>query len=84
MLESLSTAELRCEIDLSGEKIGAKIAKAHEDKIPYMLVIGPKEAQSKTVNVRMRGRQQSKTVSVEEFLKITDEKIADKSIDLSF
>ncbi len=78
----LKDAKLRCGIDLSNEKIGAKIAKAHSEKLPYMLVVGPKEAQANTVNVRIRGIQENKTVSIDEFLSTANRKIADKKIDL--
>jgi threonyl-tRNA synthetase len=79
----LKDAQLRCSMDLSNEKIGAKIAKAHSEKLPYMLVIGPKESQSNTVNVRIRGLQENKTVSIDEFLGMANRKIADKKIDLA-
>ncbi|MHC4496496.1 MAG: threonine--tRNA ligase, partial [Planctomycetota bacterium] len=46
----LKEAKLRCNCDFSNEKINAKIAKAHAEKLPYMLVVGPREAQSGTVN----------------------------------
>ncbi len=80
----LRKAHLRCSSDLSNEKIGAKIAKAHNRRLPYMLVVGPKEAQSDTVNVRIRGIQENKTVKTEEFLRTTIGKIADKNIELAF
>ena len=47
-----------------------------------MLVVGPKEAQSNTVNVRIRGVKENKTVEIDEFLTIAKRKIADKDIDL--
>ncbi|MBM4024341.1 MAG: threonine--tRNA ligase [Planctomycetes bacterium] len=80
----LSTAGLRCGADLSDEKIGAKIAKSHGEKIPYMLVVGPKEAESHTVSVRIRGRQDTQAVPVERFLAVAREKIAGKTADLAF
>jgi threonyl-tRNA synthetase len=79
----LNEAGLRCGIDLSDEKVGAKIAKSHGEKIPYMMVVGPKEAQSSTVSVRMRGSQDSRTVSVEQFLAAARQKIAAKTADLA-
>ncbi len=82
--DKLKEAQLRCSCDLSSEKIGAKIAKAHSEKLPYMLVVGPKEAQSNTVNVRIRGDKETKAVGVDEFLRIAKCKIADKTIDLAF
>jgi threonyl-tRNA synthetase len=80
----LSEAGLRCGLDVSDEKIGAKIAKAHAERLPYMLVVGPKEAESNAVNVRIRGSQDSKTVPVEQFRAAVQQKIADKAIDTAF
>ena len=82
--DKLKDARLRCSCDCSDEKISAKIAKAHSEKLPYMLVVGPKEAQSNTVNVRIRGIKKNKTVGINEFLEITKHKIADKKINLEF
>jgi threonyl-tRNA synthetase len=82
--ERLRDAALRCSCDFSDEKIGAKIAKAHSEKLPYMLVVGPKEAQSNSVNVRIRGVEQNKTIGIDEFLTMAKSKIADKRIDLAF
>ena len=80
--DKLRAHNFRCECDLSDEKIGAKIAKAHGDKLPFMLVVGPREAQSDSVNVRVRGREQTKTLKVDEFIAIASKKIADKQIGL--
>jgi threonyl-tRNA synthetase len=77
-------ARLRCHADLSDEKVNAKIAKAHGEKLPYMLVVGPKEAQSNTVNVRIRGVKEKKTVEIHRFIEIAKRKIADRKIDLTF
>ena len=48
-----------------------------------MLVVGPKEAQSSIVNVRIRGIEENKTMQIEEFLEMAKRKIADKKIDLA-
>ncbi len=82
--DKLKEASLRCSCDFSNEKINSKIAKAHSEKLPYMLVVGPKEAQSNTVNVRMRRVKKNKTLQIDEFLRIAQDKIADKKINLVF
>ncbi len=82
--DKLKDASLRCSCDFSNEKINAKIAKAHAQKLPFMLVVGPKEAQSDNVNVRIRGLRGNKTVGIDEFLTMAIDKIADKKIDLDF
>jgi threonyl-tRNA synthetase len=79
----LKEAGLRCSCDCSDEKIAAKIAKAHQEKTSYMLVVGPKEAQSDSVNVRMRGSKESKGMSIADFLAMAKQEIADKKIDLA-
>jgi len=82
--QKLKDAQLRAGCDLSNEKINAKIAKAHSEKLPYMLVVGPKEAQSDTVNVRVRASKETKTVNIEKFVAIAKRKIVDKKVDLVF
>jgi len=82
--ERLKDAQLRFSCDLSDEKIGSKIARAHSEKLPYMLVVGPKENQADTVNVRIRGIKENKTVSIDEFITMAKGKNTDKSADLVF
>ncbi|MCI0498266.1 MAG: threonine--tRNA ligase [Planctomycetales bacterium] len=84
VLAQLKQAGLRATVDMSDDKIGAKIAQAHADKVPYMLVVGPKEADAGLVNVRIRQCQQTQTASPAELISIAQRKIADKSMDLSF
>jgi len=80
----LKDAHLRVGCDLSDEKIGSKIARAHSEKLPYMLVVGPREAQAYTVNVRIRGIKENKTVSIDEFITMAKGKNTDKSAELVF
>ena len=79
----LKAQGLRVWCDLTDEKIGAKIARTHSDKPAYMLVVGPKESQSDSVNVRIRGQEQTKALKVDEFAAIAVKKIADKQIELA-
>ena len=79
----LKELNMRCTCDFSDEKIAAKIARAHAEKLPYMLVVGPKEAQSNSVNVRTRGVQETKTVAIDEFLAMARCILADRRIDLA-
>jgi len=80
--QKLKTENLRYSLDISDEKIGAKIARAHAQRPPYMLVVGPKEAESDSVNVRIRGCEGNKTVKIDKFISIVKKKIADKQIEL--
>ena len=84
LLRRFKAAGLRCDIDISDDKIGAKIARGHNDKLPYMLVAGPKEAEQDMVNVRQRGSQETKTVKVDEFIEILKSKAATRSTNVNF
>ena len=72
--QMLKDAKIRCELDNRNEKIGYMIRQAqYTERVPYMIIIGEKELETKTISVRTRD---SKTVSMtpEEFLeKITTE-----------
>jgi threonyl-tRNA synthetase len=50
----LAAAGLRVEVDADNEPMRVKIAKAQQQKVPYMLVVGDKEAEGRLVAVRDR------------------------------
>ena len=52
--KQLLAADLRVTVDRRQEKVGAKIRQAQVDKIPYMLIVGPKEAEAGQVALRSR------------------------------
>ena len=54
IVSELKAAGLRAEVDNRNEKIGYKIREAQLDKIPYMFIVGDKEAEEGTVSVRSR------------------------------
>ena len=83
LFSRLKSAGLRCGIDISDEKIGAKILRAHNEKLPYMLVVGPKEAQSDSVNVRIRSSKDTKILRTDVLIAEAKNKIRDKSTDLN-
>ncbi len=64
----LGEAGLRIEVDASNEKLGAKIRDAQLQKVPFMLVVGEKEAAAGTVNVRKRSGGEQVSSTIEEFL----------------
>jgi threonyl-tRNA synthetase len=80
----LKDALFRVSTDYTDEKINAKIVKAHAEKLPYMLVVGPKEAQTDSVNVRIRGVAENKTIPFGKFLENIRNKSINKSLELSF
>jgi len=70
--------DIRSEIDDSNESIGKKIRDAEKQKIPYMLVVGEKEAENNSVAVRSRGLKNIEDVGVEEFVERVKKKIDEK------
>lgn len=80
---AIQQADLRATLDLSDDKIGAKIARAHGEKVPYMLVVGPKEVEAGAVNVRVRGTQDTVTMPLADLCSTLKSKMADRSLDLS-
>ncbi len=72
--KKLFDAGIRVETDYRSEKIGYKIREAQIQKIPYMLVLGDKEAEEGLVAVRTRAGGDEGTMTLEEFIaKITEE-----------
>ena len=61
----LAQAKIRVEIDTRNDKIGYKIREAEHSKIPYMLVIGAREAEGRTVSVRRHGQGDLGSMPVE-------------------
>ncbi len=68
VLGALAAGGVRVEGDFSSGTMGAKIRDAQLQKIPYMLVVGKKEEDSKTVAVRTRAGAQTFGVKVEDFV----------------
>jgi threonyl-tRNA synthetase len=64
----LHAAGLRTTLDAASEKIGAKIRNAQLEKIPYMLVIGQKEAEANSVAVRHRSKGDLGVMAAADFL----------------
>ena len=77
--EALEAHGMRIETDLRNEKIGFKIREAQMMKIPYMLVLGDKEAESGTVAVRSRKEGDLGTMPVEDFIAKLEEEVRTKA-----
>jgi threonyl-tRNA synthetase len=75
VIEKLQAVGLRIDMDDREEKLGYKIREAQMQKIPYMLVLGDKELESGTVNVRKYGEQNSESIPFDEFLSRISEEI---------
>jgi threonyl-tRNA synthetase len=69
------TAGIRVEVDEDNETVGNKIRKAVNEKVPYMLVIGDKEAEAPVLSIRDRGSREAREISKDDFFKEIKEKI---------
>ncbi|MDH2880378.1 threonine--tRNA ligase [Bacillus cytotoxicus] len=66
--DKFKQVDIRVERDIRNEKLGYKIRDAQIQKIPYVLVIGDKEMENASVNVRKYGEENSEVVSLHEFI----------------
>ena len=80
VLDKLTEAGIRAEMDTRSEKIGYKIREAQTQKIPYMLVVGQKEEEEKTVSVRSRFAGDEGASSVESFIESIQKEIEEKNL----
>jgi len=78
--ERLDQSGIRVELDVRSEKIGYKIREAQMQKVPYMLVVGQKEAEDGVVAVRSRFLGDEGQKSLEEFITAIKEEIGSKEI----
>ncbi|MBY0353444.1 threonine--tRNA ligase [Candidatus Babeliales bacterium] len=79
LYEQLTAHGLRVEIDTSGDKISAQIRRAQMDKVPWMLVLGKKEEEQKTVTLRLADGQQQGDLTVHDLCAKADALNAEQS-----
>ncbi len=75
VFENLQEAGIRTELDDRQEKIGYKIREAQLQKIPYMLILGEKEVEAKSVGVRSRKEGDIGAMKLEEFIEKAKQEI---------
>ncbi len=73
--ENLRKVGVRVQLDDRNEKIGYKIREARQvDRVPYMVIIGAKEIETKTISVRSRATDKTESIGLDEFIaKLEDE-----------
>jgi threonyl-tRNA synthetase len=82
VLQALKAAGIRAEVDQRGERMNAKIRDAQLQKIPYMLVVGDKEAAADAVSVRLRTNVDLKSMPLATFIERIKAIIEEKSQEL--
>ena len=75
----MKTQGIRAELDLRNEKIGYKIREAQMEKVPYLLVLGEKEAQDGLAAVRRRDKGDMGAMPADEFISLIKKEIAEKT-----
>ena len=78
VVSKLNTKGYRAISDLRNEKIGFKIRERTLERIPFMLILGDKEVESGTVNVRTRTGDNLGSMNLDDFIKILDGAIEKK------
>ena len=81
IVSKLSDFGIRAEADVRSEKIGYKIREAQLEKVPYMLIIGDKEAESEVVAVRSRKDGDLGSMSLLDFMMKIGKEVNDKVCD---
>jgi len=73
----LETLDIRASVDHRDEKIGRKIRDAEVGKFPYMLIVGEKESETKTVSVRKHGQGDLGSLDLQEFTNMFSSAVAE-------
>ncbi|MBN1582300.1 MAG: threonine--tRNA ligase, partial [Anaerolineae bacterium] len=80
VLAELQQAGIRAEVDLLADRMNAKIRKAQTQKIPYMLVIGDREMETKQINLRLRDGSKPGSMDVADLIVMIEQAVAEKSV----
>ena len=67
-INELRSSDIRVDVDEREESLGKRIRAAELEKIPVVAVIGEREAQTRSVNVRRRGKKDQEVLPLTEFL----------------
>lgn len=78
--EALGKKGIRVELDTREQKLGYKIREAQVAKVPYILVLGDKEMESNSVNVRKHGEEKSETFNLDSFIEKLQDEIVEKKL----
>ncbi|MDO8643653.1 MAG: threonine--tRNA ligase [bacterium] len=78
-LKKMKAVQIRAEADLRGEKLGAKVREAELQKIPYMLVVGKKEAANGEVSVRSKKEGDLGVMTLEAFIEKIKKEIYERT-----
>ena len=72
--------KIRVKVDSRAEKIGYKIREAELERVPYMLILGKKEAEEKVLSIRRRGNKENDVMDLDGFVTKLLKEIEEKEI----
>lgn len=76
-LDGLKAAGIRADVDHANESLGKKIRNGKTEKIPYLLVVGDTEVESKTISIESRDKGKMDATSLPDFISRTQKEIQD-------
>ena len=79
VFEALRSSGIRTEYDTRAEKIGYKIREAQLEKVPYMIIVGAKEEENETIDIRLRDSGENFSMTAKEFIEKVNGEIASRS-----
>lgn len=77
-------SEFRVEVENRSWTVGKKIQAAHDDRVPYMIIVGDDEEENGTISVRDREENEDRGFTVEEFREHLEEEVKDKRVEPDF
>ncbi len=80
LLNELEKYGIRASLDDRNEKIGYKIREAHNEKIPYLIIVGDEEGANGTISIRGRGNENASGLKMKDFVERLLEEISTKKI----
>lgn len=80
LLAELEKYGIRASLDDRNEKIGYKIREAHNEKIPYLIIVGDEEGANGTISIRGRGNENASGLKMKDFVERLLDEIATKKI----
>ena len=80
VLEKMKAAGLRVDGDFRSEKLGAKIRDGQLDMIPYMLIVGPRDAENSTVSIRCRHEGDVGAISLDDAIHRFTKEVSEKTV----
>ena len=83
IVHTLRERGIRASVDTRSEKVGAKIRSAQVEKVPYMLIVGPKEVEANVVALRTRLGGDQGAISLEQFIGDLQAEVREKRVPAS-